>query len=408
MADRYLLESSATDGYQLEDGSGVLLLEQQAGGDDTFQWRAVFPDRTLRKAALSVALVTSIGLAGPVTIPQARADVFTSGGPTFTRTTIYQSQAFVQVVAAAAEDVTLDKWLGDPPKLVARRTAPPATYAAPVYTPEIGTEWWRVDQPLTRRRPNPPSSYVAPVYTPEIGSEQWRVEQPGPLPQRLRPSSELVGPLVQPAPAEEVTLDKWLSESPLTRKRAPYPPAAFVIDPVALTLASEDVTIDKWLTESPLTRSRTPHPPASFVIDPVALTLPTPEPEDVGLPGAGSWIGWRKRLLKEDEHRSKRWLQRRRQIERISDLIDGVKEEIPADVPEAQVARKAEAAVEKAADKLLEDVPMPAFDWRGLSDEVRKAEAALKQAEKAFQHYKARVQLEMDEQDDEDVLLLMA
>ena len=27
MADRYLLESSATDGYLLEDGSGVLLLE---------------------------------------------------------------------------------------------------------------------------------------------------------------------------------------------------------------------------------------------------------------------------------------------------------------------------------------------------------------------------------------------
>lgn len=30
MADRYLLESSAIDGYLLEDGSGVLLLESQA------------------------------------------------------------------------------------------------------------------------------------------------------------------------------------------------------------------------------------------------------------------------------------------------------------------------------------------------------------------------------------------
>jgi hypothetical protein len=27
MADRYLLESGAPDGYQLEDGSGVLLLD---------------------------------------------------------------------------------------------------------------------------------------------------------------------------------------------------------------------------------------------------------------------------------------------------------------------------------------------------------------------------------------------
>lgn len=31
MADRYLLESGAPDGYLLEDGSGVLLLEQSAG-----------------------------------------------------------------------------------------------------------------------------------------------------------------------------------------------------------------------------------------------------------------------------------------------------------------------------------------------------------------------------------------
>lgn len=30
MADRYLLESSAVDGYLLEDGSGVLLLETVA------------------------------------------------------------------------------------------------------------------------------------------------------------------------------------------------------------------------------------------------------------------------------------------------------------------------------------------------------------------------------------------
>lgn len=28
MADHYLLESGAPDGYQLEDGSGVLLLEE--------------------------------------------------------------------------------------------------------------------------------------------------------------------------------------------------------------------------------------------------------------------------------------------------------------------------------------------------------------------------------------------
>lgn len=35
MADRYLLESGAPDGYLLEDGSGVLLLEVP-GVDDQF------------------------------------------------------------------------------------------------------------------------------------------------------------------------------------------------------------------------------------------------------------------------------------------------------------------------------------------------------------------------------------
>lgn len=30
MASRYLLESGAPDGYQLEDGSGVLILESEA------------------------------------------------------------------------------------------------------------------------------------------------------------------------------------------------------------------------------------------------------------------------------------------------------------------------------------------------------------------------------------------
>jgi len=32
MADRYLLESSPTDGYLLEDGSGVLLLDGDSAG----------------------------------------------------------------------------------------------------------------------------------------------------------------------------------------------------------------------------------------------------------------------------------------------------------------------------------------------------------------------------------------
>ena len=32
MADRYLIETSSVDGYLLEDGSGVLILEEQPSG----------------------------------------------------------------------------------------------------------------------------------------------------------------------------------------------------------------------------------------------------------------------------------------------------------------------------------------------------------------------------------------
>lgn len=39
MADRYLLETSLVDGYLMEDGLGVLILEQQAGGDVFFEDR---------------------------------------------------------------------------------------------------------------------------------------------------------------------------------------------------------------------------------------------------------------------------------------------------------------------------------------------------------------------------------
>jgi hypothetical protein len=36
MADRYLLESGAPDGYLLEDGTGVLILEVHTGNGEVF------------------------------------------------------------------------------------------------------------------------------------------------------------------------------------------------------------------------------------------------------------------------------------------------------------------------------------------------------------------------------------
>jgi hypothetical protein len=58
MADRYLIETSATDGYLLEDGSGVLLLEVSGGGSTD-----VFIDG-LHRIGQGVVAITAAGLGG--------------------------------------------------------------------------------------------------------------------------------------------------------------------------------------------------------------------------------------------------------------------------------------------------------------------------------------------------------
>jgi hypothetical protein len=128
--------------------------------------------------------------------------------------------------------------------------------------------------------------------------------------------------------------------------------------------------------------------------------------QDIAI-GIGAGSLWRQRLVQEDENRDKRWKRRRQQIEKISRSIEGIEEAIPSDVPEAQIVREAAQAVEKAADKLVEDVPAPVFDYAGLARLAQRAEAAVRQAEDALARYEARRRRELEEQDDEDVLLLM-
>jgi hypothetical protein len=55
MADRYLLESGAPDGYLMEDGGGVLLLE--SGSADTFI-------DGLHRIHLGIVAITAAGMGG--------------------------------------------------------------------------------------------------------------------------------------------------------------------------------------------------------------------------------------------------------------------------------------------------------------------------------------------------------
>lgn len=127
---------------------------------------------------------------------------------------------------------------------------------------------------------------------------------------------------------------------------------------------------------------------------------------DGDLVSGGSYYGYRAALARESAHDDKRLKKRRKQLRQIAELIDGITEDMPSDVPEAQAAKQAQAAVEEAAERLDEDASV--FDHAGLAAAVRQAEAAVRQAQAAHMAYQARVAQALAEQDDEDVLLLMA
>lgn len=129
---------------------------------------------------------------------------------------------------------------------------------------------------------------------------------------------------------------------------------------------------------------------------------------DGDLVSGGTYQGYRAALARESAHDDKRLKKRRKQLRQIAELIDGITEDMPSDVPEAQAAKQAQAAVEEAAERLGEDIPAAAFDHAGLAAAVRQAEAAVRQAQAAHMAYQARVAQALAEQDDEDVLLLMA
>src|SRR5262245_10226123 len=115
MADRYLLESGAPDGYQLEDGSGVLLLED---GQTPLDF-SIDPIQPRKLNTITTALAASIGLIAPVFTPIADvAEAFFASAQSVQvnqqNPIQYQALAQPPTQPAAPEEVTLDKWLGYP------------------------------------------------------------------------------------------------------------------------------------------------------------------------------------------------------------------------------------------------------------------------------------------------------
>jgi hypothetical protein len=118
MADRYLLESGAPDGYLLEDSSGVLLLE----GVDPERWQPIFPERIPAKPGLSVAILagaffffnTAVLPAAPQMAPGGTAQIFAG------KQVQYQAQTG-PFAAALTVTPNLDSW-GQPPSQPVYRT----------------------------------------------------------------------------------------------------------------------------------------------------------------------------------------------------------------------------------------------------------------------------------------------
>lgn len=179
---RYLLESSATDGYLLEDGSGVLLLEEPPAftffGDMSNQ-----PTQPRKLRTLKVAVLATIGIASPVLVPPPPIAIAASSHMDMQRSIQYQALAFIPDFGAApAEDITLDKWYQPEPH-VPRRLTTPQGGLGQVLEPLLSLDWL----------PNGPQAQV----------------------QRLRPRQP--DGLVRPDPVapEVITLDKWLTDSPI-------------------------------------------------------------------------------------------------------------------------------------------------------------------------------------------------
>lgn len=126
----------------------------------------------------------------------------------------------------------------------------------------------------------------------------------------------------------------------------------------------------------------------------VTFDLVRAEVDDDIFLGTGGYQGLRHRIL-GDRRKDKQWRKRRRQIEQIGQEVEDIANAVPADVPEAAVARQAQAAVAQAFVGLAR----PTIDYAALADDLRRARAALQQAEQAYRDY-------LEEEEEDEFLLL--
>jgi len=248
VADRYLLESSTVDGYQLEDASGVLLLE---GLDFT---PVITPARPVVRPYARAAYVLALAFVPLVAAASLDAASGTQGGHPPIALTTLQYQAItgpVLVPAEAGETVTLDKWISQPPGRPALAWRPSGETVAPLYVPDV-------TQPVTARswapsypdrvpaapRPVDYQQSVAPLYVadvtapaPTIGRAFYPDRVPG-LP-RAAEFPQAVAPLFVPDVTSPAPSLAW---APTYPDRVPAKPRAADFPYIPAPLVVADVT----------------------------------------------------------------------------------------------------------------------------------------------------------------------
>lgn len=253
MADRYLLETSSTDGYQLEDGSGVLLLEiPRVDSWNDPSPRPILPParpffsqaRTITFTEIQTALDQGWNLSDASVVRRNAIGV--------------RPDAIIDPAAlltAPPETITSDKWTSDSARVVQPPARPFFSQARTITFTEIAEAEETVtldmfNQPYTPRWPatRPVITAARTVALAEdLPIDWWQAFEHPILPKNARMRSRSTEYLLPIAAASEtVTLDKWKESDWWKVRTVQRQRPQFEIDSQQLTLA-EAISMDKWL-----------------------------------------------------------------------------------------------------------------------------------------------------------------
>jgi len=217
VADRYLLESGAPDGYLLEDSSGVLLLEEEAAPVLPLQQDSSSTQVQIRRyPSLAVLAATAGVIAGPLSSIPADSLAWQpgQGAQVLQRTGQYQAIAAPPPFIAPAAEVFLDQWATDSPYPVRVHLSADGMTTQPDVFHLVGVEEWTVrpvQAPRKKAQAPPQHTIIQQQAQEELVSVASWANTPVQIGRRLTLDGEVLWPLPEvSAAAPPVPIDMWL------------------------------------------------------------------------------------------------------------------------------------------------------------------------------------------------------